>query len=251
MSTADFTTFTHDSLSDPNLSPAVLTQVAHARPDLNASIAQHPQCPPELREWINAQQGGPSIAATTTPVGGVQPATRGAEPHAHHSPITAPRSGPPAGVRSMPLAAAGFGIIGLIAMALPAISLQARTVYGAIDRTGNFFTNGAQNTGGGIVTVMIIAIVAGLIGFGVKSSGARALFGTIIMLCGIAGIIIAAVVINSASEYSSYGYGYSARIEAASGTYLLLSTSICMALAGLLTLLKRHAKLAVKFDVGL
>lgn len=234
MATADFATFTVHSAQDPSLDPMMLEQLAHVRPDLHAAILRNPQCPAKLREWITS-----SAAASVFP------------PHAHLPAPAEPRAAAPAGVRAVPLMGAAFGIVGLISLSAPAISITGRSLLGLMDRTATFFSNGAQNTGGGIVAVMIIAIIAGLIGFSAKSSGARAAFGTIIMVCGIVGVIIAAVVINGASDYSSYGSGYSVVVEAASGAYLLLSTSICMALAGLFTLLKRNAQMAVQFEVSL
>lgn len=164
---------------------------------------------------------------------------------------TVPPTAPPAGVRALPLTAAGFGVIGLIALALPAVSLHAASMFGSFERTGGFFSDAAQHTGPGIITVMIAAILVGLIGFGAKSGGARAACGTIIMVCGVIGVIIASIVITEAPDYSSSGTGYYAIIEAASGTYLLLSTSIAMALVGLFTLLKRNAHIAVEFEVSL
>ncbi|WP_366180430.1 hypothetical protein ABXS69_09570 [Actinomyces timonensis] len=64
-------------LANPAIAPGTLAQIAQHRPDLRASVRQHPACPPDLAAWIDQQalqqpqyQSAPAQYGTVGPQAG-------------------------------------------------------------------------------------------------------------------------------------------------------------------------------------
>ncbi|WP_105036567.1 hypothetical protein [Cryobacterium aureum] len=215
--------YTLADLADPGVEPATLGHIATARPDLWSVILTHPNCYPELADWL--RQRMPRADEQT-------PARGWVEPSAQRTARRAPRREPfakhhPWVLFIVPVAA----IIAILSLFLP-----IGTVSGFGDSiTYNYFSEEAkefEGEGEGILTFMLVAIALAVVSILTRKKWAR-------ITAAIVGILVAPFGIGD-------GFGTTGLLlnttgaSVGAGSVLLGSASTLLLAAAILTLLPQR-----------
>lgn len=93
MNGKDPASYTAQDLADPTIDASTLAQLASSRPDLRQHILYHPNCYPELRQYIQEQSGATQAPPQASPA---EPSrTPPAPPEQLHAPQQQPAQAPP------------------------------------------------------------------------------------------------------------------------------------------------------------
>lgn len=261
MTSPDPSTYTAETLNDLTLSPETLAHIAQHRPDLRAAVAKHPACYPALKEWIDQQAGSSAYAASGTDQVGEGAKKIAAEAKEFFQTNVAPAASSAAkNLRNattaeyakvkgskdvaawIPLAIPALGLLGLISLFLPFVSVTVDFLGDRRSQSITLFSEGMSGRGVMLLLLLLAVIVFGALSLLKQVAWAPLASHIAAAVAGLLGLFISIDALASLSSASSAGYDFGAKISPSIGLFLLLLVSLALLAAAALALWPRFAK---------
>lgn len=266
MNSRETSSYTESDFADPGIDAATLRQVATARADLRSAILAHPNCYPELTDWLRQRiraadeqppAPGPTATAAPEPLEvprrsqdpSVQPMSAGAKQlaagaKAYFSSTVAPaaagaarsiqsavneRAGkPPAGANWNTWVPFIVPVAAFIAIISLFLPIGSVSVFG-YSISINFFSEEAGGEGVMLLILMLAAIAFAVVSILIRKKWARITAGIVGILVGLFGMIDGFATMANMSSVHGASVG--------SGVVLLAIASTVLLVAAILTLL--------------
>lgn len=229
MNDRPLSSFTAAELSDPTIAAATLGQLSGERPDLWPAILAHPNCYPQLTQYIHQRMASmpPPMVPPQLPY--AQPGPYPGGPAPWQYPVGAP-VGPPPKVANWIFAAQValpvLGILGIVSVFLPLLSASA---VGYSMGTVGFFSDHAQGIGYATSFWMFVAIAFGVVGLLVRRKWSRITAGIIGIVVGTCTPLALLILVPNAGYFAGISFGL--------GATLLFIISPVMIAAGIIALM--------------
>mgnify|MGYP002719207357 CR=1 FL=1 len=162
MSTPDFSLLTEADVRDnPQLDQATLKTVAHSRPDLRATVRQHPNCYQDLADWIDSQPGvGQQVLQQYGENHDQNQYEQQSYAPSHYDQPSSKVSRPKRWTEWLPVMIAGLALLGIVALFFPLGKLEVahQTGYSGFFLTADKL-KGARLISDGVIVLAIISMI--------------------------------------------------------------------------------------------